>query len=360
MFFIKDLKLQNFRSHSFLDLQIVNDIVCIVGPNSIGKTSILEALSLITDKKGLKASDASDVIKKNSKEKTIISSIINLENKDFKIDIFFETKYLQVKKNFLLDNNKSPKSMEQLNNCSFIWLTPQMDKIMYEGNSLKRKFFDKMLSNYDHNYKINLNEFKKMSDERIILLKDNKEKKWLDILEEKMTENLWHIYVCRRNIIKELNNILSKNLLNFLQILITIENNYDLEDIDKKNFYYFFTKKFLEKRELDTILKRNSVGPQFDNFILTNRETNLNSDLCSTGEQKKILISLILSFIILNKHKNNHSILLFDEIASHIDGKNLELFFNEIKKIGMQTWFTGTDKKLFQVIENKAFFVELY
>ena len=69
--------------------------------------------------------------------------------------------------------------------------------------------------------------------------------------------------------------------------------------------------------------------------------------------------SLILGFIWLIKLQNKQSILLFDEIASHIDGKNLELFFNEIQKIGMQTWYTGTNEQLFQAIENKAFFVKL-
>jgi recombinational DNA repair ATPase RecF len=130
-------------------------------------------------------------------------------------------------------------------------------------------------------------------------------------------------------------------------------------NIDEKEFYAFFEKKYFEKREIDQIIKRNSVGPQFDIFEFFNEETKLNSDLCSTGEQKKILISLILAFILLMKSKNINSILLFDEIASHIDGKNLELFFDEIAKIGMQTWYTGTNIQPFQTIENKALFVKL-
>jgi DNA replication and repair protein RecF len=131
------------------------------------------------------------------------------------------------------------------------------------------------------------------------------------------------------------------------------------ENISKDDFYLFFEKKYVEKREIDQITKRNSVGSQFDIFEFFNEETKLNSDLCSTGEQKKILISIILSFIWLMKSKNIKSILLFDEIASHIDGINLELFFDEISKIGMQTWYTGNDFQLFQAIENKAFFVKL-
>jgi len=231
---------------------------------------------------------------------------------------------------------------------------------MYEGDSVKRKFLDKIISNYNLDYKKNLITFKKLSDERIHLLKENQDLQWIDILEKKMAEELWNIFSYRRIFIKDLNDIIIKKLNNFLNIILNIKNNYDLDDkISKEEFIKYFEKKYLEKREIDQIIKRNSVGPQFDVFEFFNKETKLNSDLCSTGEQKKILISLILGFIWLIKFQNKNSILLFDEIASHIDGKNLELFFNEIEKIGMQTWYTGTDKQLFQAIENKAFFVKL-
>jgi DNA replication and repair protein RecF len=235
-----------------------------------------------------------------------------------------------------------------------------MDKIMYEGDSIKRKFLDKIISNYNLGYKKNLSNFKKLSEERIQLLKENQDLQWLNILEKKMIDELWGIFIYRRSFIRDVNNVISNKLNNFLKIKLNIKNSYDLDpNINEKEFYAFFEKKYFEKREIDQIIKRNSVGPQFDIFEFFNEETKLNSDLCSTGEQKKILISLILAFILLMKSKNINSILLFDEIASHIDGKNLELFFDEIAKIGMQTWYTGTNIQPFQPIENKAFFVKL-
>jgi DNA replication and repair protein RecF len=231
---------------------------------------------------------------------------------------------------------------------------------MHEGDSIKRKFLDKIISNYNFDYKKNLNDFKKLSDERIQLLKENQDLKWISILEKKMIDELWKIFIYRRFFIKDINNIISNKLNNFLKIKLNIKNTFYLnENISKDDFYLFFEKKYVEKREIDQITKRNSVGSQFDIFEFFNEETKLNSDLCSTGEQKKILISIILSFIWLMKSKNIKSILLFDEIASHIDGINLELFFDEISKIGMQTWYTGNDFQLFQAIENKAFFVKL-
>jgi len=359
MFLIKDIKLQNFRSYSFKELKTDYPVICIVGPNGSGKTNILEAISLIADKKGIRGAAIEDCIKKDSKDKTIISSTFSYDDKDYKVDVFFELKEDKIKRSLNIDNNKS-SLVESFKDITFVWLTPQMDRIMYEGDSVKRKFLDKIISNYNLDYKKNLITFKKLSDERIHLLKENQDLQWIDILEKKMAEELWNIFSYRRIFIRDLNDIIIKKLNNFLNIILNIKNNYDLDDkISKEEFIKYFEKKYLEKREIDQIIKRNSVGPQFDVFEFFNKETKLNSDLCSTGEQKKILISLILGFIWLIKFQNKNSILLFDEIASHIDGKNLELFFNEIEKIGMQTWYTGTDKQLFQAIENKAFFVKL-
>ena len=359
MFLIKDIKLQNFRSYSFKELKTDYPVICIVGPNGSGKTNILEAISLIADKKGIRGAAIEDCIKKDSKDKTIISSTFSYDDKDYKVDVFFELKKNKIKRSLNIDNNKS-SLVESFKDITFVWLTPQMDRIMHEGDSVKRKFLDKIISNYNLDYKKNLITFKKLSDERIHLLKENQDLQWIDILEKKMAEELWNIFSYRRIFIKDLNDIIIKKLNNFLNIILNIKNNYDLDDkISKEEFIKYFEKKYLEKREIDQIIKRNSVGPQLDVFEFFNKETKLNSDLCSTGEQKKILISLILGFIWLIKFQNKNSILLFDEIASHIDGKNLELFFNEIEKIGMQTWYTGTDKQLFQAIENKAFFVKL-
>jgi DNA replication and repair protein RecF len=359
MFLIKDIKLQNFRSYSFKELKTDHHVICIVGPNGSGKTNILEAISLISDKKGIRGAAIEDCITKDSKDKTIISSTISYDDKDYKVDVFFELKEDKIKRSLNIDNNKSSLT-EFFKDITFVWLTPQMDRIMYEGDSVKRRFLDKIISNYNLEYKKNLSAFKKLSEERIQLLKENQDLQWISVLEKKMTEELWNIFSYRRIFIHDLNEIIVNKLNNFLKIILNLKNSYNLDDkISKVEFTKFFESKYFEKREIDQIIKRNSVGPQFDIFEFFNKETKLNSDFCSTGEQKKILISLILGFIWLIKLQNKQSILLFDEIASHIDGKNLELFFNEIEKIGMQTWYTGTNEQLFQAIENKAFFVKL-
>ena len=152
MFLLKDIKLQNFRSHSFTELKTNHLTICIIGPNGSGKTNILEAISLIADKKGLRGALIEDCIKKNSKDKTIISTTVIYEKREHKLNIVFDFKEKKIKKNLDIDNNKS-SLREVFKDINFVWLTPQMDKIMYEGDSIKRKFLDKIISNYNFDYK---------------------------------------------------------------------------------------------------------------------------------------------------------------------------------------------------------------
>ncbi|NDF57398.1 MAG: DNA replication/repair protein RecF, partial [Proteobacteria bacterium] len=208
MLLIKDIKLQNFRSHSFIELKTNRPIICIIGPNGSGKTNVLEAISLIADKKGIRGALIEDCIKKNSKDKTIISTTISYEKKDYKVDVIFDSKEDKIKRNLNIENNKASLA-EVFKDINFIWLTPQMDKIMYEGDSIKRKFLDKIISNYNLGYKKNLNNFKKLSEERIQLLKENKDLQWLNILEKKMIDELWNIFIYRRSFIRDINNVIS-------------------------------------------------------------------------------------------------------------------------------------------------------
>ena len=128
---------------------------------------------------------------------------------------------------------------------------------------------------------------------------------------------------------------------------------------DQKECITEIEKIFFNNRSLDTSIKRNTFSPNTDKVTFFNCTKNLNSELCSTGEQKSILLSIILAFAWMYKQKNIQFILLFDEISSHIDENNMENFFIEVAKFETQAWYTGTKKNIFQVIDNKAFFIDL-
>ena len=163
----------------------------------------------------------------------------------------------------------------------------------------------------------------------------------------------------RRNKISIINNISKKKLNKFREFKIIISNDQELDLENENSFIEKVKKIFFEKRNLDATIKRNSYGPSIDEIFFYDENKQLNTDLCSTGEQKSLLLSIILSCGWIYKDENINFILLFDEISSHIDQKNIEKFFAEVAKFETQAWYTGTDKNLFQAIENKAFFIDL-
>ena len=88
-------------------------------------------------------------------------------------------------------------------------------------------------------------------------------------------------------------------------------------------------------------------------------QKNISTDACSTGEQKSSLLTIILANCWKLKNENKEFILLLDEATSHIDSVNFKKLFDEVDKFDTQIWYTGTNKNLFQVIENKGFFIHL-
>ena len=123
-----------------------------------------------------------------------------------------------VTKKFRVDD-KAVKNLKSINEIiKFIWLSPPMEKIMYEGKSIKRKFIDKLIAQFDENFNFSLNEYKKYTTERLMLLKEKGDEKWLSILEKKISESIFEIFINRRIFSKRI-SLLSKNKLLNLEVL---------------------------------------------------------------------------------------------------------------------------------------------
>ncbi len=361
MAYVKKLDITNFKSHKSFNSEITSNQVVICGNNGIGKTNLIESLSFFTNSKGMRGDKLENFFQTQHNLKTNFLKVecLLLQNKySTKISYELVQELEVVDKRFFIDEKKV--SNQQINELvSFIWLSPHMDKIMYESGSIKKNFIDKLISNLDVNFKKNIAYFKKCSDERIALLINGGDKKWLTIIEEKMAKYFYEILIMRREKISLLNKISENYLQKFKKFKINICNSIE-EILSQKNYCIEqISKNLFHNRNIDESVKRNTFSPSIDKIDFFDCDKNLNSELCSTGEQKSILLSVILAFAWIYKEKNIQFILLFDEISSHIDEKNMENFFNEVAKFDMQAWYTGTNKKIFQAIENKAFFIDL-
>ncbi len=362
MLSIEKVNIKNFKSYKNYTLSLDKNFkhIVVYGNNGVGKTNLLDGISYFSNRKGLRGSNLDEVLPNDRLNevdthfKIKIKSLDNIFNLTFKI-INEDNK---LKKRIFLDDKKISLSTIK-NYINIIWLSPYMDKIMYEGQTLKRNFVDKMITQNDSYFNKILLNFKKNIAERLNILKNSKDEKWLNLIEKKIANNIFEIFHIRRNYAKNLNVIINKQLNKFKKIRIDYKNKLFPNLENKDDLINLFLNELKNKRELDEITKRTNFSISSDEIYITDTENNISTDACSTGEQKSSLLTIILANCWKLKNENKKFILLLDEATSHIDRVNFKKLFNEVDKFDTQIWYTGTDKNLFQVIENKGFFIHL-
>ena len=359
---IEKVYIKNFKSYKNYTLSLNSKFrhVVLYGENGAGKTNLLDSISYFSHSKGLRGSSLEEVLPKDGVKNDHIQtdlkikSLGNFYNFSYKI-INEENK---LKKIFLVDDKKTTLSKIK-NYLKIIWLSPYMDKIMYEGQTIKRNFIDKMImQNNDRFNQIILNNKKDVS-ERLNVLQNLKDDKWLNILEKKIAENIYNIFFIRRRYAEELNIIINSQLSNFKKIKITYRNKLFTDLNNKDELVNLFLQELKNKREIDEITKRTNFSINADEIYILDIKNNINVESSSTGEQKSSLLTIILANCWKLKNDNKDFILLLDEATSHIDSQNFKKLFEEVDKFGTQIWYTGTNKNMFQVIENKGFFIHL-
>ena len=359
---IEKIKIQNFKSYKKYSLKLEKNFkhIVVYGKNGVGKTNLLDSFTFFSNTKGLRGSSLSEVfpIEEENKFNTKVEILLSLKNDNYNLTYEIINEENKLKKKLYLDNkNASIQEIKSFNN--FIWLSPYMDKIMYEGQTLKRNFIDKMISQNNKHFSKQIVTFKKYSSERLQVLKTSKDEKWLDIIETKLAENIYEVYNIRRIYAEEINQLIDIKLKKFRGVNIEFVNELYSKNNNKNTIINLFTKKLKEQRQLDEVSKRTNFSINSDQTLFFDKINKLNTDRCSTGEQKSCLLTIILANCWKLKNENKEFILLLDEATSHIDAVNFKKLFDEVDKFDTQIWYTGTNKNLFQVIDNKGFYIHL-
>lgn len=357
--FISEIVINNYRNYLYKKLNFTDDFNVIVGNNGVGKTNILEALSLFSDGKGLSNSDLDELInisyKNNINNNNAFTLFIKFENYIYdNILLICKKEENNYKKVFTIDN-KIVKKNSVLNNILKInFLTPQMDTFFIDSSSIRRKFLDKTASLLYVNHYENVKKYEFFVKERMkILLSENIDSNWLNIVEKKIVELGVSIANIRNEVVDTLNNIFVNYELSFPIGNISIDG--EIENLLKINKAIDVEKLYLQKlqnnRQNDIKSKKTNFGIHKSDLITIHKEKNMLAKLCSTGEQKLLLISLIIVRCIFSKNINNGIvILLLDEVCSHFDDNTKLLLFNELKKLDIQIFITGINKADFEIL----------
>tara|TARA_B100001063_G_C16710056_1_gene527500 strand:- start:15 stop:1238 length:1224 start_codon:yes stop_codon:yes gene_type:complete len=358
-FYINKLNLKNFRNHVDLNLNISETSLLIYGENGCGKTNILEAISLLNQGKGLRKSNLEDylnqkILLQDSSNTWGINANFICPNGKFNIGTGLKEETVKNYRVAKINTNKcSLSSLGEILKIS--WITPQMCILFQAGMSERRRFIDRLTSSLDNLHLNRVYKYEKLLRQRSkILMQLNSDKTWLDTIESQISEFSVAITASRLEIVEALNdlyknelkdNYLTDNfppaeikLIGKIEELLTNKPASEVED---------YIKDILKKSRFSE--EENIFGPHKTTIEIINRKNNKNVNFASTGEQKLLLISIILSHArMLNKNFNMAPILLLDDIVEHLDKKHRCALFLEISRHEGQSWFTSTSKDAFE------------
>ena len=362
-YYLETLNLKNFRNHNNLSMTIPKSSILIYGENGCGKTNILEAISLLSQGKGMRKSKTEDYLSQsvltNEGEKSwgINADIVT---PDGKVNIGTGLKENSQSKSRIVRVNSENSSQVELGKILKIsWITPQMCILFQSGMNERRRFIDSLTSSLDTLHLSRVYKYKKLLRQRSnIILQFNSDATWLSSIESQISELAVAIIASRLDLVQVLNDLYQEEFLNkfltdnFPPVEIKLKG--EIEDLLLK-------KSALEVEDcIRLVLKKSRFnndisinGPHTTEIEIFNRKSNKQVEISSTGEQKLILISIILSHArMLNIKFNRAPILLLDDIVEHLDEKHRVALYHEVTRHSAQSWFTSTSKDAFNKYPN--------
>ena len=358
--YISNLTIHNFRNHKILSIDSNAKFILTLGKNGSGKTNILEAISMLNVGKGLRNCKNTDIVTDFNKD--LAEWAVNVDylhtglNHKILLGCKFKNTLPSGKKVIKINGEELKRKSDILDIFRVIWFTPQMENLFLESSSARRKFLDRMTFNFFPEHAKQVVEYEYFLQSRNKILSDTEwNENWLMQVEMKIATLGTQIIKNRTNCVKMINSFLNTFKTSYLKPLVFVKGEVEnvLETDEVSIVDEFVTSKLKQSREHDAKSKRCSIGAHKSEMIVMNKEKNRIANLCSTGEQKSMIIALLLgqSYAIYN-HSKISPILLLDEIFAHLDNTRKEDLISELRKTPSQIWISSTDTNLDKIVGN--------
>lgn len=376
------LTLTDFRNYPFLRINAHCAPVVITGENGSGKTNILEAISFLTPGRGLRGARLADIKRITPALITdeyspteianfswAVSATVQKGNEEIEIGTAAEKSMRETadesrsfeRRIVKIDGNKVSSQAELGKYISANWITPQMDRLFRGGSQPRRSFLDRLVYAFDIEHARRTANFEHWYKEWYQLLKaGNTDNNWIKSLEENMAATGVAIAAARREQIAKLNRFIESepddifpNVM--LELDGTIEQMLDkMPAIEVEDYY----QNLLKKQRRNIIYNDSVDGVNRTDFKVYYKKKHMPAELCSTGEQKSLLISIILAQSKCQTlHQGFAPVLLLDEVAAHLDDKKRDALLQKIVSLKSQAWITATCPAPFAKLQDDALFL---
>ncbi len=356
--------MENFRNYRMLDIAVDSKPVVLVGRNGSGKTNVLEAISLLSPGRGIRKSALREMDNRAVNAPWVVSATLAKGEMEHQLATGRDGDSSADKRILKIDGTRERKQAVLCRYLAVTWLTPQMDTLFIEGNSARRKLLDRLVYAFDPEHAERVSAYEQAMRERNRVLYDRAaDPHWLLVLEQQMAQHAIAIIIAREETLGRIRTQMARANSVFAaaewMLIGTIESwlKNGISAVECEGRYAEILK---ELRSKDAASNRAAEGAHKSRLQVIHRGKNMPAEQCSTGEQKSMLLSLLLN------HASARSswcleppIVLLDEVVAHLDVEHRKELFDAMLEGGMQTWMTGTEASDFQGLEQVAAWVQV-
>lgn len=334
---IARLALTDFRNHADALIVPAEPMVVLTGENGAGKTNILEAISLLAPGRGLRGVALRDMARQAGSGGFAVAAYLD------DVQIGTGTDPSAPDKRQVRINGRPSPANALSTMLSLSWLTPAMDRLFLESPGGRRRFLDRLVLAHDPAHAHHSTRYEAAMRARNSLLTDDAppDRDWLTALEARMAEHGAAVDAARRRLIAALETEVADNAqLLFAQPSLSLTGDAETEDALRDNL--------VSGRVRDRAAGRTLTGPHRADLLVRHVAKDQEAALCSTGEQKALLLSIMLAHAqLVGARSGRPLVILLDEVAAHLDPMRRHALFERLRATGGQVWMTGTEAALF-------------
>lgn len=357
--YITRLKLNDFRNYAALALDLDQRHVVLTGDNGAGKTNLMEAISFLSPGRGLRRAAYADVLRIGAADGFSVFAVV--DGMEGPVEIGTGTAGTEEGQSRRLRLNGTPaRTVDELtDHLRLLWLTPAMDGLFTGPSADRRRFLDRLVLSLDPEHGRRASEFDRAMRSRNRLLSEFRpDPAWLSAIEREMAGLGVSMALARLEMLGLLAALVERSLGDgtfpsaSLSLAGFLDDCRGLPAYDLEERYLAMLQ---EGRARDAAAGRTLDGPHRTDLLIRHREKGIEAERCSTGEQKALLIGLVLAHARLVGDMTGHApILLLDEIAAHLDEGRRAALFDRVDALGGQAFMTGTDRAMFAALGERG------
>ncbi len=365
---VRQLTIAEFRNYPSARIVAEGALVAITGPNGAGKTNLLEALSLLAPGRGLRRAAFADMARGGGPGWAVAARLQGMEGE---ARIGMEWRATQGEGNGsarrLLVNGKAPRSSAELGRHLRIgWLTPAMDRLFAGPAGERRRFLDRLTAALEPQHAARAGALERLLRQRNRLLEEPRpDAAWLDAVEARLAEVAVAVAAARLAALEALRGGMAAleegggafpfarlRLQGWVEERLAESPAVEVEDA--------YREALAQNRRKDAAAGRTLEGAHRTDLEVEHGPKAMAARLCSTGEQKALLIAIVMAHAAAVRAQSGHApVLLLDEVAAHLDAARRAGLFAALEQLGCQAWMTGTDENLFEDIRGRAQFLRI-